>query len=205
MVSPAPLTPNRVEKALKQSVNQVLTEQDMRPSTRSGNKELRMLLKRAAQASFTSLEEVKTVGQTLGTKIVDISKQRKKTSLDAGVVRTISLDKGWPALIGLPEMPGVLTGDRTSSIASRTAADAKPATPVQPPTDVPTDAEDTEPDSAPVEAAAEAVVETAATEVTVGTITGTVAANPEMATANAEAAEASLESAVETAAISEEE
>lgn len=204
MVSPAPLTPNRVEKALKQSVNQVLTEQDMRPSTRSGNKELRMLLKRAAQASFTSLEEVKTVGQTLGTKIVDISKQRKKTSLDAGVVRTISLDKGWPALIGLPEMPGVLTGDRTSSIASR-AADAKPATPVQPPTDVPTDAEDTEPDSAPVEAAAEAVVETAATEVTVGTITGTVAANPEMATANAEAAEASLESAVETAAISEEE
>ncbi|NEP16051.1 MAG: hypothetical protein F6J97_04010 [Leptolyngbya sp. SIO4C1] len=123
MASATQLTSNRVEKSLKQGVKQQLTAAGMRPSTKRGNKELSMLVKRVAQSDFQSVDEVDAASEKLGSKIVELSQASGKQQLDAGTIRKLSLQKGWASMLGLPEIaPKAATP--TQSAAKSPAAPA---------------------------------------------------------------------------------
>ncbi len=111
------LSGTRLIKALKKSVKQVVTEQGINPATRSGDKELELLVKKIARQPL-SLEQVQHLGEQIGNRIVEISQQKGKKDLDRGVIREIALNK---------ELLSPLTGELSQPLVARQAKSVKSA------------------------------------------------------------------------------
>ncbi|MEL6160517.1 MAG: hypothetical protein AAFQ40_06525 [Cyanobacteria bacterium J06623_5] len=183
------LSHRKIEKLLTKSIKHVLSDSDIKTGTRSGNKELGILVKQIAIAPFDSAAAVEKVGTALGEKIATLSKANNKQDLDAGTIRTLSLKKDWIAEFDIPE---VAPTEKVSKKASKSAQTVivEPKKQAEP---APTELESSEPE--PAEAVAEAEVgEAAAAEET------PEAAVPEEATDISEAAEAEVVETVADAA-----
>ncbi|MEM9908292.1 MAG: hypothetical protein AAF921_25045 [Cyanobacteria bacterium P01_D01_bin.44] len=130
MASTAQLSIGRVEKLLTRSIKQVLVENGIKTSTRSGNKELTFTVKQIASAPFASEANVKKVGAAMGEKMVELSKQHNKQNLDAGAVRQLRFKKNWTAEFDIPE---ALTVEPVSKKAKKSAQTViiKPMEPVK--------------------------------------------------------------------------
>jgi hypothetical protein len=81
----------QVRRTILQQAKAVLVANDMRPSTKRGNREFNVALNRLAMQPYDSLDAAAQVGQELGQKIVDLSKAKDKSNLDAGVIRQMVL------------------------------------------------------------------------------------------------------------------
>lgn len=103
MASAANLSTRKTEKLLTKSIKHVLSDNNINTSTRSGNKELSILVKRVASAPFDSVAAVEKLGSALGEKIAGLSQQNSKTDLDAGTIRSMSLTQDWMAEFDIPE------------------------------------------------------------------------------------------------------
>lgn len=103
MAGAANLSTRKTEKLLTKSIKHVLSDNNINTSTRSGNKELSILVKRVASAPFDSVAAVEKLGSALGEKIAGLSQQNSKTDLDAGTIRSMSLTRDWMAEFDIPE------------------------------------------------------------------------------------------------------
>ena len=93
----------RIEKALQQGVKKVLHAQGIQPSTRAGNKELKLFLKPLTAVRFPSLNAARDVGETLGQKIAELSQQQGKSHLDRGVIRQLGIQEDVRAIAGITD------------------------------------------------------------------------------------------------------
>ncbi len=84
-------SPKTLQKLLKKSIKKVVAEKGISPTTRKGNRELELLVKKIAKQPFNSLEQARRIGEKLGEKIVEISQQRGKENLDKGVIRQLAI------------------------------------------------------------------------------------------------------------------
>ncbi|MEL7069512.1 MAG: hypothetical protein AAGN15_12765 [Cyanobacteria bacterium J06581_3] len=148
MAGTANLSTRKTEKLLTKSIKQVLSDSNINASTRSGNKELGILVKRVASAPFDSAAEVEKLGSALGQKIAGLSQQASKTDLDAGTIRTLSLKKDWMSEFDIPETTPKEKVSKKASKSEQTVVVPAKKTP-----DVP------QPDAAPEPEAAQAEVE----------------------------------------------
>jgi len=103
MADAANLSTRKTEKLLTKSIKRVLSGNNINTSTRSGNRELSILVKKVASAPFDSVAAVEKLGSALGEKIAGLSQQNSKTDLDAGTIRSMSLTQGWMAEFDIPE------------------------------------------------------------------------------------------------------
>jgi cobalamin biosynthesis protein CobT len=87
----SPLGYRSIRRTIRQQAKAVLVANDMRPSTKRGNREFRVALNRLAMQPYESLDTAAQVGQELGQKIVDLSKAKDKGNLDAGIIRQMVL------------------------------------------------------------------------------------------------------------------
>ncbi|MEL6938009.1 MAG: hypothetical protein AAFO84_02325 [Cyanobacteria bacterium J06598_1] len=160
MADAANLSIRKTEKLLTKSIKHVLSDNNINASTRSGNKELGILVKKLASAPFESTAAVEKLGSALGEKITQLSQQASKTDLDAGTVRSLSLKQDWMSEFDIPEAnvkekvsKKATKSEQTVVVpAKRKGQDAEPApTPdPEPATDAePTDAKTIESESAP--------------------------------------------------------
>ncbi|MEO1352471.1 MAG: hypothetical protein AAFW84_27350, partial [Cyanobacteria bacterium J06635_15] len=120
MASAAQLSTGQVEKLLTRSIKQVLVENGIKTSTRSGNKELTFTVKQIASAPFASEADVKKVGAAMGEKMVELSKRHNKQNLDAGAVRQLRFKKNWTAEFDIPEAPTVEPVSRKTKKSAQT-------------------------------------------------------------------------------------
>ncbi|MEL6471595.1 MAG: hypothetical protein AAFQ74_17870 [Cyanobacteria bacterium J06623_4] len=118
MAGAANLSHRKTEKLLTKSIKHVLSSSDINTSTRSGNKELGILVRQIAIAPFDSEAAVEKVGTALGEKIATLSKANNKQDLDAGTIRTLSLKKDWIAEFDIPE---AAPAEKVSKKASKSA------------------------------------------------------------------------------------
>ncbi|MEM8808408.1 MAG: hypothetical protein AAGF01_20510 [Cyanobacteria bacterium P01_G01_bin.38] len=130
MASAAQLSTGRVEKLLTRSIKQVLVENGIKTSTRSGNKELTFTIKQIASAPFASEADVQKVGAAMGEKMSELSKQLNKQNLDAGAVRQLRFKKNWTAEFDIPEAPTVEPVSKKSKKSAQTVI-VKPTNPVK--------------------------------------------------------------------------
>ena len=84
-------SPKTLQKLLKKSIKKVVAEKGISPTTRKGNRELEILVKKIAKQPFNSLEQARIIGEKLGEKIAEISQQRGKENLDKGVIRQLAI------------------------------------------------------------------------------------------------------------------
>ncbi len=120
MASEPQLPKNKVKKLLTQTIKQAISNSEIRSSTRSGNKELGLLVKKVAAAPFAAEADVKKVGTDIGEKIVELSKQSDKQSLDAGVVRRLALQPDWMAVFDIPAQNPTEKVSKKASKSSQT-------------------------------------------------------------------------------------
>lgn len=89
-LSQSSLNRSKLVKVLKKSLKKVVSQNGINSATRNGNKELDLLLETIAQNPFTSTEQVEKVGNTIGSRIVELSQNKGKNNLDKGVIRELS-------------------------------------------------------------------------------------------------------------------
>lgn len=153
----------RIEKALQQGVKKVLHDQGIQPSTRTGNKELKLFLKPLTAVRFPSLNAARDVGKTLGQKIAELSQQQGKSHLDRGVIRQLGIQEDVRAIAGITDDITVAKTPAAQVSAETAPAIATPTTDDEASESVDEDTQAAEP--AEVEAADEVVEETAVAEV----------------------------------------
>ncbi|MEL6603032.1 MAG: hypothetical protein AAFP20_07385 [Cyanobacteria bacterium J06614_10] len=120
MAGAATLSHRKTEKLLTKRIKQVLSTSDINTSTRSGNKELGILVRQIAIAPFDSEAAVERVGTALGEKIATLSKANNKQDLDAGTIRTLSLKKDWIAEFDIPEAASTGKASKKTSKSAQT-------------------------------------------------------------------------------------
>jgi hypothetical protein len=91
--NPTNLTGKKLIKLLKKTIKTVVIQKGINPSTRQGNKELELLVRKISKNSFNNLQQAKMVGEKLGETIVEFSQQKGKNYLDKGVIRQIVIQK----------------------------------------------------------------------------------------------------------------
>lgn len=85
-----------IAKSISKSAKKVIIESGINASTRSGNKALDHLAKRLAEQPFNSLTAAVKVGEELGQRIVALSQELDRQSLDQGVIRQLVFQKQLP-------------------------------------------------------------------------------------------------------------
>lgn len=157
MADAANLSIRKTEKLLTKSIKHVLSDNNINASTRSGNKELGILVRKLASAPFESTAAVEKLGSALGEKITQLSQQASKTDLDAGTVRSLSLKQDWMSEFDIPEAKVKEKVSKKATKSEQTVVvpakskgqDAEPAPTPEPATDAePTDAKTIESESA---------------------------------------------------------
>jgi hypothetical protein len=93
-------SPNRkqIEQSIRKSAKRIIAASGIHTSTRKGNKELDFVVRQLAQDPAASLAIATTVGETLGQKIVELSRQRGKTHLDRGVIYQLVVQNDLPVV-----------------------------------------------------------------------------------------------------------
>ncbi|MEO0647780.1 MAG: hypothetical protein AAFZ17_16745 [Cyanobacteria bacterium J06650_10] len=102
MASAIKLSARETKKLLTKGIKGVLTSKGISASTRSGNKELDILVKQVVNAPFESKESVKIAGAAIGEKIAELSQKNNKKDLDAGTIRMLRLKADWIAEFDIP-------------------------------------------------------------------------------------------------------
>jgi hypothetical protein len=100
-------TEPKLSKILKKTIKKAISSQGIAPSTRSGNKELDLLIRKIAKQSPT-IEQVTAIAEKIAATIVHLSKQQGKTALDRGIIRQIAFHKDFTSLIVVP-LPEVVS------------------------------------------------------------------------------------------------
>ncbi|MGK7947131.1 MAG: GatB/YqeY domain-containing protein, partial [Microcystaceae cyanobacterium] len=84
------LNTKQTEQILSKTIKKVISDSGIGLSTRKGNKELGLLIKKIAKHPFPSSEDVTIYGEKVGKAIADLSQQKGKKNLDIGVIRQVS-------------------------------------------------------------------------------------------------------------------
>lgn len=102
--SHTPLNSRLVQKHLKQGAKSALIASGIEPSSRRGNKELNILVKRLAQQPYADLNEATEAGKVLGQQIAQKSQEKGKQALDGSLVRQMVLqgEMASPANVSVP-------------------------------------------------------------------------------------------------------
>ncbi len=97
----------KLVKFLKKKIRRVVANHGINPSTRTGDKELELLVKQFAKEPFTSFEQAENVANQIAKKIVALSQEKDKTNLDKGIIKQLSLTG---------ELSSLVSGSTTSSL-----------------------------------------------------------------------------------------
>jgi len=127
----SPLGYRSIHHTIRQHAKAVLVANDMRPSTKRGNREFKIALNRLAMQPYNSLDAAAQVGQELGQKIVDFAKAQNKTNLDAGIIRQMVLTGEIPTVPKTTHKPAKSAQVTVTPPTAKTAkAEPAPAAPV---------------------------------------------------------------------------
>ena len=120
-MSNAFLRARQVEKEMIRSAKNILAEQGLNPSTKRGNKELTIVVKRLASTPCNDMQLARDVGITLGEAIVALSQKLGKTHLDQGIIQQLSVQDALPSL---PEPAGTDIGVESAAVDESTELEA---------------------------------------------------------------------------------
>ncbi len=81
----------QIEQQLSKTIKKTVFEKGVTQSTRRGNKELSLLIRRLAKHPFKTPETVIAYGEQIGTAIANLSQQQEKKQLDRGIIHQVSL------------------------------------------------------------------------------------------------------------------
>ena len=83
----------RLAKLAIRSAKEFIAARGIHATTRKGSKELELLIKKIAGQSLATREQATKIGQNVGEKRVELSRQKAKNNLDKGVVRQLAAQK----------------------------------------------------------------------------------------------------------------
>lgn len=83
----------RLVKLAIRSAKEFIATRGINTTTRKGSKELELLIKKITSRSLSDREQATQIGQNVGEKIVELSRQKAKNNLDKGVVRQLAVQK----------------------------------------------------------------------------------------------------------------
>jgi hypothetical protein len=89
---------SQVEKEITRSAKKILVEQGLNPSTKRGNKELSIVVRRLASTPCNNVQFARDLGTTLGQRIVTLSQKLGKTHLDQSIIQQLALEDDLPSL-----------------------------------------------------------------------------------------------------------
>ncbi len=173
---------------MRVSAKQVLSEGGLQVSTRRGNRELDYLLKKVSQQSNHTREQADATGKELGELILEASKTRGRTHLDAGVIQQLMIHKKIPSLASAANASPSPTPESPTAAATQAAPPQAPGSASSSEDAVAALAADAE--SAVVEAEPEAAPEATEPEAEEPEATSAVDEPADEATANDETDEA---------------
>jgi hypothetical protein len=87
------ISQKRLVKLAIRSAKEFIAVRGINTTTRKGSKELELLIKKIAGQSLSEQEQATQIGQNVGEKIVELSRQKAKNNLDKGVVRQLAAQK----------------------------------------------------------------------------------------------------------------
>jgi len=87
------LSQKRLVKLAIRSAKEFIAARGLNTTTRKGSKELELLIKKITGQSLSDREQATQIGQKVGEKIVELSRQKAKHNLDKGVVRQLAAQK----------------------------------------------------------------------------------------------------------------
>jgi hypothetical protein len=90
-----------LEKTLTASIKKEIAAIGINISTRQGNRELKFLSRKIAKYPFDNLEQAQMAGTLLGQQLAEISQQRGKKNLDAGIIQQMLYQRKLFSLAGL--------------------------------------------------------------------------------------------------------
>ncbi|WP_013325137.1 GatB/YqeY domain-containing protein [Gloeothece verrucosa] len=90
---PSSLNQSKFLKVLKKSLKKVVSLNGINSATKNGNKELEVFLAKIRENTFTSTAQAEKIGNSIGSRIVELSQQKGKKNLDQGVIRLLSEEK----------------------------------------------------------------------------------------------------------------
>jgi uncharacterized protein YqeY len=85
------LNAKKAVQVVKKAVKEVLTQQGIEASTRKGNKELDLFLKKLLKGEYTNEGQLRAMGAGLGKTIATVSEQRGVKHLDKQVILQVAL------------------------------------------------------------------------------------------------------------------
>jgi len=170
-----------IRRTIRQQAKAVLVANGMQPSTKRGNRELDAALSRLAMQPYPNLDAAAQVGQDLGQKIVDLSKAKNQTHLDAAIIRQMVLTGEIPTVTKTTQKPArsaQVTISAPPPEADQAVAPAAPAEP-EPVADVTPAPTDDSPTETGVEPGQAVETTTAAVDLPVDPGAGEAEAEPE--------------------------